>query len=75
MSVSWASRWDTRSTLPRQAVSSPSKACRARSTAAGVGPYELFPPPALLGHQAGPFQYRDVLVHRGETHRAGLGEP
>lgn len=41
----------------------------------GIGPHELLPSAALLDHETGPLQYRDVLLHRGEAHRIGLGQP
>jgi hypothetical protein len=41
----------------------------------GVGAHELFPSAALLGDQAGPLKHRDVLLHRGEAHRVGVGQP
>jgi hypothetical protein len=28
-----------------------------------------------LGDEAGPLQHRDVLLHRGEAHRVGVGQP
>jgi hypothetical protein len=40
----------------------------------GVGSDELLPSTALLGDQSGPLQQRDVLLHRGETHRVDVGE-
>jgi hypothetical protein len=40
----------------------------------GIGAHELFPPTALLGDQTGPFQHRDVLLHRCEAHRIGPRE-
>jgi len=41
----------------------------------GLGAHERLPPAALLGHQAGAFEHGNVLLHRGEAHRIGLGEP
>jgi hypothetical protein len=40
----------------------------------GVAAHELLPSARLLGDQAGPLQYRDVLLHRGEAHRVDVGE-
>ena len=39
-----------------------------------VGPDDLAPPDALLGHEAGPLEHRDVLLDRGEAHRVVPGE-
>ena len=32
-------------------------------------------PLTLLGHELGPLEHGDVLLHRGEAHRVPLGEP
>ena len=36
---------------------------------------ESFAATAMLRHQPGPFQNGHVLLHRGERHRIGLGQP
>ena len=40
-----------------------------------VGVDELLPPAPLLGHETGPLQHRDVLLHRREAHGVAGGEP
>ena len=64
-----------RSTRPRQAASRSSRACRAWRTASGRRAHELLTAPALLRDQPGPLEHGDVLLHGGEAHRVGVGEP
>ena len=37
-----------------------------------VPAHQLFSSRSSFGHQLGSFQYRHVLLHRGETHRVAL---
>ena len=40
-----------------------------------VGVDDLLAAAPLLGHQAGPLEHRDVLLHGREAHRVDVGEP
>jgi hypothetical protein len=40
----------------------------------GIGSHELLPSAALLTDEADPLQHGDVLLHRGEAHRVGVGQ-
>ena len=37
-----------------------------------VASHELLSPLPLLGHESGPFEHGDVLLHGGEAHRVAL---
>ena len=63
-----------RSTRPRQAASSSSSTARARRTASASVRTSVSRPRRSLGHEAGPLEHRDVLLHGREAHRIAVGE-
>ena len=63
-----------RSMRPRHSASYSVEQAARQAEPLEVGAHDLAAAGALLGDQAGPFQDRDVLLHRREAHRVVPGQ-